>query len=135
MTLLNGGIRLLVACIILPVASSAQDFPNLLDSRHDLPVYLVPSTSDRESDARCVFCHLPRGRSLARGVWTEDEPDSLFIYPYDRPHVVQVTGKPDGSTLICLGCHDGTIAFGDNLNRAQSSATSAGLQPELAEHL
>ena len=128
MTLLKGLVRLLAACSILPVASSAQEFPNMLDSRHDLPVYLVPSTSDRESDARCVFCHLPRGRSLARGVWTEDEPDSLFIYPYDRPDVVQVTGKPDGSTLICLGCHDGTIAFGDNLNRAQSSATSHDMQ-------
>jgi predicted CXXCH cytochrome family protein len=125
MNLLNGVKLMLAACIALPLASLAQDFSNLMDSRHDLAVYLPPPTSDREDDTRCVFCHLPRGRALARGVWTEDQPDSLLIYPYERPDIVQVTGKPDGSTLICLSCHDGTIAFGDNLtNRAQSSATS-----------
>lgn len=96
----------------------AQQNQELQDTRHDLALHLLPRQGDRSTDAQCVFCHLPSGDTARVGRWYESEAESLFEYPYDRPAMTTPEGKPDGSTLVCLGCHDGTIALGDTINSA-----------------
>ena len=105
---------------------SAQEYSALEDTRHDLAIYLRPTSADRDDDPRCVFCHAPRSRLLSLGSWIEDQPENLLVYPYDRPSEISPAGKPDGSSLICLGCHDGTIALGDIVSRTQSAVSSTG---------
>ncbi|MDH3441110.1 MAG: hypothetical protein OEM63_10180, partial [Gammaproteobacteria bacterium] len=106
---------------------AAQDFSNLEDTRHDLAIYTQPVSGDETSDVRCVACHPPLSQTLAPGLWNKSGTHYLLDYPYDRPSEETPAGKPDGSSLVCLGCHDGTIAFGDNLGRAQSARDVSGV--------
>ena len=52
-------------CFLVFSPVSAQDYPNLEDTRHDLAVYLRPPFGATDDDPRCVFCHAPRGHSLS----------------------------------------------------------------------
>jgi len=118
-----------VVLSLLQLASTdalAQEFPNLLDTRHDLAVFLRPAAAEAGEDPRCVFCHAPRSHSLSLGSWIEDQPENLLVYPYDRPSEQSPVGKPDGSSLMCLGCHDGTIALGDIVSRTESAEAARG---------
>jgi len=112
---------------LAPMNVPAQEYPNLEDTRHDLALYLRPTFPEQGDDTRCVFCHAPRSHSLSLGLWNEDQPDHLLVYPYDRPSEDMPAGKPDGSSLVCLGCHDGTIALGDVVSRTQSAGTARGV--------
>ena len=113
-------ITLLAASVIL-----AQEYRNLEDTRHDLALYLPPPSPKSDDDPRCVFCHAPKTHSLALGRWVEDQPESFLVYPYEGPSDKVPAGRPDGSSVICLGCHDGTIALGDLLSRTESAGTAA----------
>jgi len=73
--------------------ASAQEYPNLEDTRHDLAIYLRPTSPDAGEDPRCVFCHAPRSHSLLLGSWIENQPENLLVYPYDRPKNCQPASR------------------------------------------
>jgi len=106
----------------------AQQTFNLEDSRHDLAVVLSTGYEGEVNDAQCIFCHPPRSHTLRIGLWNEAQAENLFDYPYDRQTEEAPPGKPDGSSLVCLGCHDGTIALGDVLSRTQSISNGSGIK-------
>jgi len=108
--------------------SMAQQTFDLEDTRHDLAIYLSTGYADEPNDAQCIFCHPPRSNTLSVGLWNEAQAEYLFDYPYDRPTEEVPPGKPDGSSLVCLGCHDGTIALGDVLSRTQSTSVGKGIK-------
>jgi len=108
--------------------SLAQQTFNLEDSRHDLAIYLSTGYGGEADDAQCIFCHPPRSHTLRIGLWNEAQPENLFDYPYGRPAEEAPPGKPDGSSLVCLGCHDGTIALGDVLSRTQTISNGSGIK-------
>jgi predicted CXXCH cytochrome family protein len=111
---------------LAPMNVLAQDFPNLVDTRHDLAIYLPSASHDRDDNPQCVFCHAPRSHSLSLGSWIDDQPENILVYPYERPPEESPPGKPDGSSLVCLGCHDGTIALGDIVSRTESAEAARG---------
>lgn len=115
----------LVVLFSMPISAEEQDFASLTDTRHDLALYPRPVSPDQDENMRCVFCHAPNSQSPSPGAWNEDQPDHLFDYPYDRPAAALPDGKPDGSSLVCLGCHDGTIALGDIASRTKSARVVA----------
>lgn len=126
--------RVGLSCLFLSVihltwtASTAQPTFNLEDSRHDLAIYLSTEYTDGANDALCIFCHSPRSHTLKTGLWNEALQENLFDYPYGRPSTETPPGKPDGSSLACLGCHDGTIALGDVFSRTQSMSNGGGIK-------
>ena len=125
--------RVGLSCLFLLVLhltwtmSMAQQTFNLEDSRHDLAIYLSTEYTDGANEAQCIFCHPPRSHTLKIGLWNEAQSENLFDYPYGRPSEETPPGKPDGSSLACLGCHDGTIALGDLLSRTQSISNRNGI--------
>ena len=112
--------------LLLSMSLNAGDYANLEDTRHDLAIYLRPPFSEGDADPRCVFCHPPRSHSLTLGAWIENQPENILVYPYDRPSGETPPGRPDGASLTCLGCHDGTIALGDIASRTKSAKTGRG---------
>ncbi len=60
----------------------------------------------------CVFCHTPHNANPDDTVplWNRDTTTTTFTM-YDSPTMdMTVAGSPQGSSLACLSCHDGTIA-------------------------
>jgi predicted CXXCH cytochrome family protein len=65
----------------------------------------------------CIFCHgTHRGRPSAP-LWNRNEMGGDYI-PYTSSTAVALPGQPTGESLLCLSCHDGTIALGKVRNRA-----------------
>ncbi len=59
----------------------------------------------------CEACHAPHGTQGKDLLWNRELPDA-GTYANDLNTVFDTTwGTPDGTTLLCLSCHDGTIAM------------------------
>ena len=67
----------------------------------------------------CVNCHTPHSAdtSVATApLWNHDLTSAVFTL-YSSPTMNALPGQPGGSSLLCLSCHDGTVAidsFGGN---------------------
>ena len=95
-------------------------------SKHNLAV-TGPGTIRAETEVQtCVFCHTPHNASEAAPLWNRFSPGSEYI-PYTSSSAIASPGQPTGASLLCLSCHDGTIALGDVLSRDSSIAMVGGI--------
>ncbi len=93
-------------------------------TKHNLSVS-GPGTVKATSEPQiCIFCHTPHSASAAAALWNRRQPGSTYI-PYSSTTAIANPGQPTGSSILCLSCHDGTIALGDILSRT-SDITMAG---------
>ncbi len=63
----------------------------------------------------CIVCHTPHGSdalatSFGGKLWNREISAGPFT-PYDSDTLDAAVGTPDGSTRLCLSCHDGSIAI------------------------
>lgn len=65
----------------------------------------------------CVFCHAPHNTQGARPLWNRDLP-AVSYRIYQSTTLDALPGQPTGASKLCLSCHDGTIALGSVLSRA-----------------
>lgn len=61
---------------------------------------------------RCQPCHIPEGVSIKKvaPLWGPSNAFTISYIPYSSPTLNARVGQPDGESLECLTCHDGTIA-------------------------
>jgi hypothetical protein len=77
----------------------------------------------------CKFCHIPHNAVVPTPLWSH----TLSEAQYDLPNLrarggsVQDLPQPDGSSRLCLSCHDGTVALGDIAGESRTVAM-AGAQ-------
>ncbi|HET6464782.1 MAG TPA: hypothetical protein VFH55_04125 [Nitrospiria bacterium] len=69
----------------------------------------------------CVFCHTPHGANLnapgATPLWNRTVPNPGGYTIYGSPNFDGTnSGQPQGVSLACLSCHDGTIALDSLIN-------------------
>jgi len=113
----NKTVMLALLLLIISAPATAQ---NLISSPHNLSV----STSDlgfkktakktTELDM-CHFCHtshipkgfLPQSDQMSSG--------TKYIL-YNSSTIQAIPGQPSGSSILCLSCHDGTIALGSDIS-------------------
>ena len=90
-------------------------------SRHDLSAFNIrgfgsesgPMTGGVFNDYRetCIYCHVPHGSAGAAPLWNRQLPDQEGFQMYSSPNFdSKGSMSPDGISLACLSCHDGTIA-------------------------
>ena len=74
----------------------------------------------------CVFCHAPHNSTTIGALWNHEHnpAQSYLMYDSDTIDMVQSV-NPNNGSLICLSCHDGTIAV-NSLNNSPG-ASGAGL--------
>lgn len=65
-----------------------------------------------ETEEICVFCHIPHSQEKTTALWSHKLPSVEYKVPTSRSQE-NSTPQPDGVSLQCLGCHDGTIGLGD----------------------
>ncbi len=99
---------------------------SVADTKHNLSVsgpgpIKAPSTSDI-----CVFCHTPHDSRPSTPIWNKDEPGTNYD-TYASPTIIATIGQPDGSSKLCLACHDGAMAVGSILN--MPGVEGAGIIP------
>ena len=100
---------------------------SVVDGLHNLSVSgsgTIKATSESEI---CIFCHTPHASSPQGALWNRNDPSvSYVLYNNLISSTFQATdGQPDGASVLCLSCHDGTIALGNVLSRT-TNITIAG---------
>ncbi len=104
------------------VTGNRHDF-----SKDNLGAPIHSSNEDRV----CIFCHTPHGASAQSTLWNRPSPldDKAFRLNSSASLVIKGAGKvasgydesdrskyPNGSTRLCMSCHDGVVAIGTVLN-------------------
>ena len=111
----------LTIAVVLALMAPAAAAP-VSSSKHNLSVS-GPGTIKASSESQiCVFCHTPHSATPNSPLWNRRSPGSTYT-PYTSSTAVAIPGQPTGASILCLSCHDGTIALGEIL----SSVTPIGL--------
>ena len=72
-------------------------------------------TANTESEV-CIFCHTPHNSRPVSPLWNRNDPGVVYTL-YNSSTVQAVPGQPDGVSILCLSCHDGTLALGNVISR------------------
>jgi len=102
---------IVILCFLLPGDSYAE----IKDTVHNLSTSGSGSIRANSEDRICIFCHTPHNALPSGPLWNRDTPGFSFD-PYSSSTAVASPGQPTGSSLLCLSCHDGTIALGKIAN-------------------
>lgn len=90
------------AGVLAPLARAA-----IQGSRHDFS-----GRSWMPPDGQiCVLCHGPHGGAVPSGaglLWNHRETAAVYQV-YRSATLKAAVGQPDGSSRLCLSCHDGTV--------------------------
>lgn len=109
-----GGLAILIAALAMG--------GTIVGSRHDLSLFNqrafgTPDTgpmtgfSFNNYKQACIYCHTPHGANNAAPLWNRQLPEQTGYQMYDGPNFDSRLGPaPDGISLACLSCHDGSVA-------------------------
>jgi predicted CXXCH cytochrome family protein len=102
-------------------------FPqSVVNTVHNLSV-TGPGTIKASSETEvCIFCHTPHNSKPNGPLWNRNDPGATYIL-YNSSTLQAVPGQPDGSSTLCLSCHDGTIALGNVISRTTDITFSGGV--------
>lgn len=79
-------------------------------TKHNLSVSGPGSVKSTSETQVCIFCHTPHHASK-EPLW--NKPTSTATYNlYTSPTKNAIMAQPNGSSVYCMSCHDGTIALG-----------------------
>lgn len=99
---------------------------SVVNTRHNLSVN-GPGTITASSETEvCIFCHTPHNSSPRKPLWNRADPGVTYNL-YGSSTLDAAPGQPDGASILCLSCHDGTIALGDVLSRGSPIAMQGGV--------
>jgi len=107
-------------CAVKTIAVS-NSVHNLSMSAPDIPgLFANPYRSTNVTEV-CIFCHTPHAAdtSATAPLWNRQNPDagSFTMYVSSRSGSAASSGRSlNGESLVCLSCHDGSIATNAVLN-------------------
>jgi predicted CXXCH cytochrome family protein len=122
--------RIGIAVLILALNLGATvSLAGIVDTKHNLSS-LGPGTIKADTDGRlCVFCHAPHRASAVQGMlWNRNDSTASYL-PYDSTtmNIPVVQPNADGSSKLCLSCHDGTVALGEVLSEPSAISMAGGV--------
>lgn len=112
--LLSAASALCLLALLAPAVPVAGQ-GGVLSTVHNLSAS-GPGTIHSMSETEvCKFCHIPHNAVVAAPLWGHALSRAQYETPSlrrGRPGESPVP-QPDGSSRLCLSCHDGTVALGD----------------------
>lgn len=112
-----------IAAILPLLLASLWSSAQISTTKHNLSSSgpgTVKATSETEI---CKFCHTPHNASSNVPLWNHTTSTAVYTL-YSSSTMNATVGQPDGSSILCLSCHDGTVALGSVVN--PSSTISFG---------
>ncbi len=113
---MNRKCRLTLLLFAVSALCTALAHAGVADTRHNLSVNGPGSIKATSESEICIFCHTPHNASPAAPLWNRSNPGSIFT-PYSSSTATATPGNPTGASILCLSCHDGTIALGELISR------------------
>lgn len=119
-----------IYALIILIFFTSQVLSEIKGTKHDLSISGSGTYKAAAETQVCVFCHVPHGASPADPLWNHASTVQTFT-PYDKSVSLTLKsnpGQPDGSSKLCLGCHDGTVAVGSTSSMGIISGLSSSIQ-------
>ncbi len=108
----------LSAIVALPALAA------IATTKHNLSVSGPGALKAASESEICIFCHAPHNAAPSGQLWNRNVGTTYT--PYTSSTRKSTPGQPTGASLLCLSCHDGTIALGKVLNRATPITMQGG---------
>lgn len=100
----------------------------IISTKHNLSVS-GPGTIKASSEQEvCIFCHTPHNSKPQGPLWNRNNPGVTYTL-YSSSTLNALPGQPDGSSILCLSCHDGTIALGSVVSRPAIDMNGVTVMP------
>lgn len=107
-------------------------YADIAGTKHDLSASGTGNIKATAVTQKCVFCHTPHSSTKEGPLWNHLLSGATYTPPkqesVERPYLLspgvapgtslwlEISDRPDGSSRLCLGCHDGAVAIGSVLN-------------------
>lgn len=102
----------LLAAALLGGAAVAAPQGSVIDTRHNLSATGPGPIRAPDEKEVCIFCHAAHPPESGPTLWNHLSSPVINYRPYERETMKAAAGRVDGSSILCLSCHDGTIALG-----------------------
>ncbi|HAG15544.1 MAG TPA: hypothetical protein DCG69_03335 [Bacteroidales bacterium] len=104
---------ILLGLIYFSLSVNAQ---SIRTTKHNLSV-TSPGTIKATTESEiCIFCHTPHNSTPKVPLWNRNVAGSVYTL-YTSSTLNATEGQPDGASILCLSCHDGSIALGSVVSR------------------
>lgn len=101
---------ILLSAVLTPTGVIAQS-QSILNSKHNLSASGPGPVKTMSTTEICVFCHTPHAANPEEGpLWNRNFSQATYE-PYASASLEFTPGQPNGTSKLCLSCHDGTIAL------------------------
>jgi hypothetical protein len=102
-------------CLAAASISSDAAQSNVTSTVHNLSVSGPGEIRSMTETEVCKFCHIPHSPSGPEALWSRPMSEAVYVMPEARSGSANraLALQPDGSSRLCLSCHDGTIALGE----------------------
>ncbi|RMF94262.1 MAG: hypothetical protein D6736_00340 [Nitrospinota bacterium] len=114
-----------LAMVVLISFSPAVE-GGIATTKHNLSVSGPGPVKAIEETRICIFCHTPHNSSPRPPLWNRQDPGNYYT-PYSSSTAVASPGQPTGASILCLSCHDGTIALGEVLSEPVPISMVSGI--------
>ena len=104
-------LRVAITCATI-MAFAALAMGGVADTKHNFTsAASSPDAYFTGASQVCAYCHTPHNASNTMMPLGSHEPSSQTYIMYDSPTMdMGRTAQPNDPSLVCLSCHDGTIA-------------------------
>lgn len=116
------GISIVMVLVVALVAVAA-----VKDTKHNFSSATSnPNAFFYGTTGVCIFCHTAHNSGSEAPLWNHEINTGQDYLMYDSPTMdMPQSVRPHNGSLICLSCHDGTIAV-NSLNNLPGSSTAPG---------
>jgi predicted CXXCH cytochrome family protein len=110
-------VKLGLLLVLLLAMTKGNDAQTLSSSKHNLSVTGTGTIKASNENEVCIFCHAPHHARTTGPLWNKADPGVTYTI-YNSSTTNALIGQPDGASVMCLSCHDGTIALGSIVSAA-----------------
>ncbi|MHC1706614.1 MAG: cytochrome c3 family protein [Bacteroidales bacterium] len=117
---------IIIFVIWLPLNVWSQSIVNTVHNLSASGPGEIKATTESEI---CVFCHTPHYSKAKSQLWNRQDPGLTYtLYNTATSSTLHANpGQPDGASILCLSCHDGTIALGNVMSRSREISFARGI--------
>ena len=116
--------RVLYLFLIYIIASNGVNGQSVTQSKHNLSFSGLKTVKSAGNSEICIFCHTSHTSNPKAPMWNQKISGTIYTL-YDSSTLDAKPGQPDGTSILCLSCHDGTIALGNTLTNSNSRLSLA----------
>jgi predicted CXXCH cytochrome family protein len=105
-----------ISILLLLALATCVFAASVVNSPHNLTVNGTGDVKAATEQNVCVFCHTPHHANGATPLWNHSMSSVSNYVVYGSARLTNmniIVPQPNGSSRLCLSCHDGTVALGD----------------------